>query len=316
MRNFIACGAFLQAMRILVLLNAAAGSAGGTPGQSAGDRIRDAFAKQGVESDIEDVAGRAIAPAAAAFAKSPTHDALVVAGGDGTISAAAGALADSDVAMGVLPMGTLNHFAKDLGIPPELEAAAGIIAAGHERRIDVAELNGRVFINNSSVGLYPFMVKQRNADQKQLGRSKLTATVPAALRTLFNASSWHRLGIVANGTALRLRTPCVFVGNNPYEVDLSTFGTRKSLDSGILCVHVVRQQTWLGILLLPFKVALGLADPLRDIENFNTAEVGITSRSRHLHVSLDGEVVTLQTPLRYRSRPLALRVLAPPEKVT
>ena len=92
-------------------------------------------------------------------------EALAVAGGDGTISVAVGVLAGTGIPLGLLPMGTLNHFAKDLGLPLEVDAAAGIIAAGRTRTVDVAELNGRVFVNNSSVSLYPFMVERRDAHQ-------------------------------------------------------------------------------------------------------------------------------------------------------
>jgi diacylglycerol kinase family enzyme len=234
----------------------------------------------------------------------------VVAGGDGTIGAAVAAVAGSAVPLGILPLGTLNHFARDLGLPLELEQAVDVVADGHVRQVDVAEINGQAFVNNSSVGLYPFMVAQRNAEQRRTGRGKLLATLPAALRALRGAT-WHHLDIVADGRRTRVRTPCLFVGNNPYETDLAGFGTRKALDRGELCVHVVRQQTRLGVLTLPFRIALGLADPARDVETFRAAELEVTSRQRHLRVSRDGEIAIVPTPLRYRSRPGALRVFAP-----
>src|SRR5207245_2348151 len=108
-------------------------------------------------------------------------DLVVVGGGDGTISAAASALADSKTRLGILPLGTLNHFARDLGIPTDLDEAARLIAAGNERRVDVAEMNGRIFINNSAIGLYPLMVLDRGRQQKTLGRSKRLAMLVASV---------------------------------------------------------------------------------------------------------------------------------------
>jgi diacylglycerol kinase family enzyme len=240
---------------------------------------------------------------------------LVVAGGDGTISAVAGVLAGTGTPLGILPLGTLNHFAKDLGLPLEVDAAAGIIASGKSREVDVAELNGSVFVNNSSVGLYPFMVERRNAHQHRLGVGKLLATLPALFETLGGAS-WHRLDIAAAGERQRIRTPCVFVGNNSYEVDLKALASRTRLDRGELDIHIVRQQSRLGVLLLPIKIALGIVNPQRDVETFQSTDLEIVSRRRRsLSVSLDGEVVRMETPLRYRSRPGALRVFCGPKLV-
>ena len=87
---------------------------------------------------------------------------MVVGGGDGTLSAAASILAGTDTALGVLALGTLNHFARDLRIPLDLDGAIGVIAAGHHQTVDVGEVNGQVFINNSSIGIYPFFVAERS----------------------------------------------------------------------------------------------------------------------------------------------------------
>lgn len=306
-------------VKLLTLINGTAGSVSGA--QDCVARVKAAFKSHGVEATVKLVHGAEIAAAARKFtiaqANGTSHaqEALVVAGGDGTISAAAGELAGKDVPLGILPMGTLNHFARDLGLPRDIEGAAGVIAAGHTRLVDVAELNGRVFVNNSSIGLYPFMVDRRNAHQRQRGISKLLATLPAMLETLRHAS-WHRLEIAASGERQRVRTPCIFVGNNPYETRLATFGGRARLDCGELDVHVIRQQSRLGVLLLPFKIALGIVNRERDVQTFCTDELEIHShRRRSLRVSLDGEISRMRTPLRYRSRPGALRVLCGPPPI-
>jgi diacylglycerol kinase family enzyme len=125
--------------------------------------------------------------------------------------------------------------------------------------------------------------------------------------------TWHWLEIAAPGNRHRVRTACVFVGNNPYEVGLAAFGSRIRLDRGELDIHVIRQQSRLGLLLLPFKVALGMANRERDVQVLRSTELEIvTRRRRALAVSLDGEVIRMASPLRYRSRPSALRVFCAP----
>ena len=302
--------------RALVLINDAAGS--GKEAQDRSTGIKTSFARHGVDATVRPLRGPDIAEAAKGFAAQRSDEGrrgdevLVAAGGDGTISAAAGALAGTGVPLGILPLGTLNHFAKDLGLPLDLDGATGIIAAGQTRQVDLAELNGRVFVNNSSVGLYPFMVARRTAEQRRHGVGKWLATVPAMVQTLGEAS-WHHLEITAPGEHEVVRTPCVFVGNNPYELGLKAFGSRRRLDGGELDVHVIRQQSRTGVLLLPVKIALGICDRERDVHVFRSATLEITSRKRRsLGVSLDGEVMHMTTPLRYRSRPGDLRVFCGP----
>jgi diacylglycerol kinase family enzyme len=298
-------------MKALVLINGAAGSVAGARSDDGPTRFKDLFARYGVEATTRMVHGAELSKSLLSFQKDAdsTYSALVVAGGDGTINAAASALAGSDRPLGIIPMGTLNHFAKDLGLPLDMEGAVKTIAAGKTRLVDVAELNGRVFVNNSSVGLYPFMVARRNEHQRRHGLGKFLAMVPAAIQTLLG-TSWHRIRIEASGERQLVRTPCVFVGNNVYEVGLPALGSRARLDRGELDVHVVKQQTRLGLLLLPFKIALMRTDPERDVQTFRGGTVTMTSNARRLRVSLDGEIETIETPLRYRSRPGALRVFA------
>src|SRR5437588_7718794 len=112
------------------------------------------------------------------------HPLVIVGGGDGAVSAAAAHLVDTETALAILPLGTLNHFARDLGIPSSLDEAAKVIARRSIRCVDVAEMNGRVFINNSAIGLYPLMVLDRDIQRRRLGRSKRLAMIVASLRTL------------------------------------------------------------------------------------------------------------------------------------
>jgi diacylglycerol kinase family enzyme len=148
-------------MKASVVLNAAAGLGPGQV-QVEAERIRELFAALGVVVSVSQVRGAEVMEAARAAASSDA-DVVVLGGGDGTMSAGANALAGTGRLMGVLPLGTLNHFARDLGIPPDPEEAVRTIVRGVPRDVDVGEANGRVFVNNSSIGLYPLMVSLRDA---------------------------------------------------------------------------------------------------------------------------------------------------------
>lgn len=235
---------------------------------------------------------------------------LVVGGGDGTLGSVASAVAGTDVVLGVLPLGTLNHFARDLGLSKDLDAAMDIIAAGHVKQIDVGEVNGRVFLNNSSIGIYPFFVAERSAEQKRLGVGKLAALGPA-LVLMLRASSWKRVRISIDGNVPQ-RTACVFVGNNFY--DLRVLGHRSNLTSGELSVYVVKEQSWLGLALLPFRVVFGLVDAARDMERYRAQGLEIRARRKQMRIAMDGETVNVAMPLRYRIRSRSLRVLVPEAK--
>ncbi|WP_027055262.1 diacylglycerol/lipid kinase family protein [Mesorhizobium erdmanii] len=300
-------------MTVLVLLNASAGTIQRAD-YDVEAFVRNGLKARGLEAEVRMAGGSQIAEMAHSFvsAKTPGDKSrtLVVGGGDGTLGCAASAVAGTDVVLGVLPLGTLNHFARDLGLSNDLDAAMDTIAAGHLEQIDVAEVNGRVFLNNSSIGIYPFLVAERTAEQKRLGLGKLAALGPALVRTL-KASSWKRVRIsIGNGRSQKAL--CVFVGNNFY--DLRALGHRGSLTSGELCVYVVKPQSWIGLALLPLKAALGLIDPVHDVELLRVQSLEVKARRRHLRIAMDGETVEAIPPLQYRIRQRSLRVLAPAMK--
>lgn len=300
-------------MTVTLLINKTAGTAR-RMGVAALERtLRDGLAARGLAAEVELLGGAALVARARELARQPDQT-LVVGGGDGTIGAVASLLVDGDGVLGVLPLGTLNHFSKDLGLPQDLEGALDVIAAGQVRRVDVAEVNGRVFVNNSSIGVYPFLVEERTAEQRRRGVGKLAALGPALWRSL-RARAWHRVRVVGeDGKPRRHRTSLLFVGNNHY--DLAALGRRAELCGGELCVHVVKHRSWWRLALLPLKVALmsalGRSLGPGDIESLRVKRLTIQSRRRRLRVAIDGETVKLETPLVYRIRPGGLQVLAPP----
>lgn len=236
---------------------------------------------------------------------------VVAGGGDGTLSCVAGALAGTGAALGILPLGTLNHFARDLGVPLDLAEAAAVIAQGRTRAVDVAEVNGRVFVNNSAIGLYPLMILDRDSQQRRLGRSKRLAMIVASLRTLFRFHH-RRLTLTVNDERSgRIDTPLLFVGNNDYRIDLGAPGQREKLDGGQLCVFVLRKQTRRGLIAATVRA---LMDRSRDddmVRIDGVERLHVSSRRSRLAVSLDGETALMDTPLDYRIRPKALKVVAP-----
>ena len=143
---------------------------------------------------------------------------IVAGGGDGTVSTVAAALVDTDICLGVLPLGTLNHFAKDLGLPLDLEAAVRCIATGVTSRVDVGEVNGRVFVNNSSLGLYPDIVRDREQQQKRFGRGKWHALLRASIAAL-RRYPFLQVSLAVEGRERAYRTPFVFIGNNAYRME-------------------------------------------------------------------------------------------------
>jgi diacylglycerol kinase family enzyme len=301
------------ALRVTALINAAAGTVERQQAETLRDVLAAAFEARGIAVDLQFLSSDQIKEAAEHArhkASGGEIDAVAVGGGDGTISTVASVLAGTGIPLAVLPLGTLNHFAKDLGIPTDLAGAVAVISAGNARPIDVAAVNGEVFVNNSSIGIYPYIVVDRDRRRSREGQSKWIAMFWAALRML-RYFPLRRLSIRAERWSEPCRTPCVFVGNNEYCLDVSSFGTRGRLDEGTLCLYVAKQQSRLALLWLAFRSAVGLLDRKRDLRILKVGAVDITSRTSRLLVALDGEVMVMRSPLQYRLRPGALRVFAP-----
>ena len=300
-------------MKIAALLNPTAGTVLRLGEDGLRETLASAFAAQGIEAELCFVPCETLDAAARRLlhrAERGEIDAVVVGGGDGTIRTVAGVLAGTGVPLGVLPLGTLNHFAKDLGIPQELDAAAAVIAAATARAVDVAEVNGAIFINNSSIGIYPYMVLDRERRRATEGRQKWTAMILAFMRVLRHFPR-RRLRVSAEGWTHPYRTPCLFIGNNQYSIELFALGKRERLDGGELWLYIVKQRRPLAFLWLALRAAFGRLHQAEDLEMLQVRAAEIRAGASRLPVALDGEVETLRPPLRYRARPGALRVLAP-----
>jgi diacylglycerol kinase family enzyme len=294
-------------VRATVLINRGGGAVAADP--DIAKTVGGALSKAGIEAKIELIDGGDCEVRSRAVAERG-DPLLILGGGDGSIGAAASALIGTRTALGILPLGTLNHFARDLGVPLALDEAAQLIAKCSERQVDVAEMNGRVFINNGAIGLYPLMVIDRDAQQRRLGRSKRLAMVVASVRTLARFGH-QRLALTVNKEKARIDTPLLFVGNNDYRLDLGGPGQRQSVEDGELCVFVMRKKTRRGFVAATIRALLNRARPDDMARLDGVEQLRVDSRRSRLAVSLDGEVVHAAPPLDYRIRKGALRVIAP-----
>lgn len=294
-------------MKVVAIVN----SGGGTVRRTGLDAatLQGMFREAGVEADVRFVPGDQVDANAREAVRSGA-DAVVAGGGDGTIRCVASHLAGGTIPLGVLPLGTLNHFARDLGIPVELPDAVRLIADARLGTLDLGEVNGEIFVNNSILGLYPPVVKVRDRERKEKKRGKWLATFSAVAKVL-PKHSLLRVRILADGLDLVRHTRFLFVGNNEYEMNAFTYSAGSRTPTGNLHLYVARTRGRLGMIGL---LLLGLVRDLKTTEYVDCRTLPaftIETRERTIPVYLDGEVIVLESPLRYRARPGALRILLP-----
>lgn len=236
---------------------------------------------------------------------------IVAGGGDGTLAAVASELVGTDKTFGVLPLGTFNYFARNLGIPLDAEEAARNIVEGHTAQIDVGEVNGKTFLINASLGLHPAMLREREKLYSRWGRSRIAAFFSGAL-TMLRPASFLRLRLTtANGERMLRKTPLVFVGFNKYQLEEINIRGGACLAAGEMAFYIANPMGRIELLRLAVR---GLFGRLRDSEDFQVLclkEARVEARSKRLRVSLDGELFTMKTPLDFRVLPKVLRVIVP-----
>lgn len=298
-------------MNGILIVNDQAGTAardrGDAPTASA---LRDAFAAAGVDVAVVRVAGGAIDRAVRDVVRQKPA-AVFVGGGDGTISAAARRLVDTGIPLGVVPLGTLNHFATDLRLPSDWRAAISTLATSRPRTVDAADVNGRIFINNCSLGAYAEAVRRRDALRRTRGHGKWPAMLRASL-AVFRELRRHRVQIQTSETALALRTPLVLVANNRYSGRVLDASLRPRLDEGRLWLYTTRARGRADFLRLVWQTLVRQIDAADALHSGSATEAVIITEPARLPAAADGEVIELTSPLRFRIRPGALQVLAPP----
>jgi diacylglycerol kinase family enzyme len=232
---------------------------------------------------------------------------IAAVGGDGTICSVAANLVDTEVALGVIPGGTLNHFARDVGVGRDVPEAVQILARGNSIAVDVATVNDRVFLNNSSIGLYPELVYMREAGEKHL--SKWQAMLRACLLVVRKAK-WTDLDLRTDDEMHHVRTRMLFVGNNQYELRLLNLGRRESLQEGTLCCFVLDAPNRWRMIQTAFTSLRTDERERRFFHSLTTTELTVAPRQeQEVQVATDGEVFDMRTPLVYKIKPQALRVV-------
>lgn len=240
---------------------------------------------------------------------------IVAAGGDGTITALAAALVGTDRQLAILPLGTVNALAKDLHVPLDLPGAVAALQTGEVRRIDVGEVNGRIFLHKVVIGLIPGVAAGR---EKIRGRYDAAAKI-GFLRYFFRRLARAKRMAVAIETdtgARRVeRVQALAVASNAYDEGLGQFFSRQSLDRGTLTLYVLSHFTLGDFLRLTTGMLMGRWQDDEALQVETIKSVTIETRKPSVKVMFDGEVMSLQTPLHFTIRPLALTVLVPPVNV-
>jgi diacylglycerol kinase family enzyme len=304
--GFVTSWEYYAVVKIEVIINA--GSGAPDKGEMK-QRLEEMFEAGNIEAHISLAhTGEEVVNLAKRAARSDA-EVIVAGGGDGTINAVAAQVLVSNKTLGILPFGTLNHLAKDLQLPLDVEGAVKAIIEGEVVHIDVGEVNGHLFVNNSSLGLYPNIVREREK-QQQLGWGKWPAFLWAAIAVL---RRYPFLGVrlSVEGRELSSRTPFVFIGNNEYEMEGLAIGRRARLDAGNLSLYVTNQIGRLGLIRLAIRALFGGLRQEKDFLALSAQEIWTETKHKRLRVALDGEVISMQPPLHYRVRPGALRVLVP-----
>lgn len=292
---------------ICVLANPNSGTARRNPG--AVERAMQVFGARAVlrpfTGDPADEAARA---AAEGFAI------IVAAGGDGTVAGVAHALARTEAALAVLPLGTFNYFARGLGMPEDPAAAAQAILDGQSHFIAVGTLNGRVFLNNVSIGLYPQILEEREATYARWGRYRILAHI-ASLRTILRFQRPYRMEIRQDSTRHRIRTPMVFVARSAYQLDQFGLPGADAISDDRFVMFLAHQQTRLGFLRLAWRLIRRRVDHGRDVILSTPRRIAIAvSGRRRISVALDGEKLRMRLPLRIALSDDQLHVILPPKK--
>jgi len=292
---------------ICIVLNAGSGKKAPELAQK---RIRAALEAEGLTAEILLVRhGRELQPTARR-ALEAGHGTIVAAGGDGTIAGVAEVVAGRPVRFGVIPLGTFNYFARSYEIPTEIEAAVAILGRGAERRIRAAYVNGRLFLNNASLGAYPAILRQREDTYARWGRSRVAAYW-SVLQVLARLKHAMVMELETDGAPHRLKSPVLFVANNPYQLEELGLDGAAEIRDGRLAVFAMHHKSRAALIWAAARLGLGLAEKGSDFELVSGREVTVSVRESARMVARDGEIARLEAPFRFEMVEDALTLCVP-----
>lgn len=300
---------------LLIVLNPGSGAQDADDARRRIAAVLDAAGRAHEFIAVEDPAQLGGIAADCALRAAATGGAVVAAGGDGTINAVAHAVLEAGCRFGVLPMGTFNYFGRTHHIPEDLEAAARVLVEGELRPVQVGEVNGRIFLVNASVGMYPQLLEERETAKRQFGRSRAVAFV-SALYTLLRNHRVLRLWLRCDDATGRVETPTLFVGNNRLQLEQIGMAEAACVDAGALAVIGLRPVSPLGMLALALRGTLGRLGDADNVFSFPCAALFVSAgggrRPPRVKVATDGEVLWMRLPLQFRVAPARLQLLCPP----
>lgn len=239
--------------------------------------------------------------------------AIVVAGGDGTINAVASVCVKANRPLGILPAGTFNYVARNLGLPTEVSEAVAVIVNGRVRPVDIGEINGRIFLNNAGFGLYAQMLERREHDKRRFGRSRMVAFL-SGMRCLLSSHPLYAVELVADGQTERRLTTTLFFGCNALQLEDFNVAAAECLRHQKLAVLSLKLRNRWEVTVAAYAGLRGRLDTVDTTDAFCASTVHVQTRRRTLKVVIDGEIVLLRPPLDVMFRPGALRVFAPAVK--
>ena len=306
MNTSTAQGAMVQA-RMIILFN---GGSGKRDTAHVPDRIRAAVRDCGIEAEIRVLDQDIDITTAAREAVELGFDTIVAAGGDGTISAVASVLRGSGAVLGILPLGTFNYFARSLDIPLEIADAARLLGTGVRRKVRVASINDRTFLNNASLGAYPAILETREKIYRRWGRSRIAAYW-SVLVALFTLRRPLHLRIEAGEAVIERHTPLVFAVNNAFQLDQVGLSGREEIAAGRLAVFIAPHTNRWGMLLNSMLLALGLAGKNENFDMVAADHIRIEERRSSRDVACDGERAKMDAPYELRVIEDELTVIVP-----
>ena len=238
------------------------------------------------------------------------YETIVAAGGDGTIAGVTSGLIDTGVTLGVLPMGTFNFVARGLGIPEDPAEALEIALSGTARPIALGDINGRIFLNNASLGAYATVLDVREGVYKRWGRSRLAAywSVIKAMLTLYRPL---RMKVTVDGRSMQLRSPMAFVASSAYQLEQYRFDGADAVRDGKLALILAPDESRLRLLWRAAKILMGVIHRGEDYIMHIGEDITIETRRRSRLVARDGENEKMQGPYQFKVRHDAIMVRSP-----
>jgi diacylglycerol kinase family enzyme len=235
---------------------------------------------------------------------------IVAAGGDGTLNCVAQKLQNTNIPLGIIPLGTFNYVARALNIPLDVFEAAQVIVDGHYRAINVGLVNQYVYLNNASIGLYPKIIEQRETDNARFGRFRAVAMI-SGFAVLMREQQKLRLQMMVDGQEEPLESPLIFFGNNQLQLKEMNLQLATCVEQGKLAAVAITPLTRWQLLKLIHRLQRGTFEQAPEVSAFCADVIKINAKVKTMKVAIDGEIVRVKTPLIFKIAHQALQVMVP-----